>query len=145
MEFSEVVSQSERLGKWVHMATVSATGKPYVTPVHPCWDGQTLWTMMGLESVKAKNLATNDQVSCHWQVSEATEFDSLIVWGAGEVLSDVDTKKRLWEGVFDFDLNDFAPGGPEASPDTAFMALDPSKALLLKAFGMGGRDEWRAN
>jgi hypothetical protein len=27
MEFSEVASQSEGLGAWVHMATVNATGK----------------------------------------------------------------------------------------------------------------------
>ncbi len=144
MEFSEIVSASQRLGIWAHMATVSPSGTPYVTPVHPCWEGQTLWTMLGAESTKAKNLASNDKITCHWQVSDQTNFDSLIVWGTGEVFTDLETKRRMWDGVFDYDLNAFAPGGPEDSPDTAFMALTPTKAVLLEQYGMAGRGEWRA-
>jgi general stress protein 26 len=144
MEFSEVVSASERLGSWAHIATVSPSGTPYVSPVHPCWDSQTLWTMVGAASTKATNLASNPKVTCHWQVSDQTNFDSLIVWGTGEVFTDLETKRRLWDGVFDYDLNAFAPGGPDDSPDTAFMALTPTKAVLLEQYGMAGRGEWRA-
>lgn len=144
MELAEIIQESKRMGEWAHLATVSPSGTPYVTPVHPCWDGETLWTMVGVESVKAKNLAANTKVSCHWQVSPSTELDSVMLWGTGEVFSDLETKERLWDGVFDYDLNAFAPGGPEDSPDTGFVAITPTKAIFLKQFGQGGRFEWRA-
>ena len=128
---------------WAHLATVSPSGTPYVTPVHPCWEGDTLWTMAGVQSVKAKNIGAGaTKTAYHWQVSEANGFDSLMLWGEASVHSDLETKRRLWEGVFDYSLNDFAPGGPDESPDTGFIAFEPSKALLLKQFGMGGREEW---
>ena len=57
------------------------------------------------------------------------------------VHTDLETKQRLWEGVFDYDLNLFAPGGPE-SPDTAFIAVHPERALYLAAYGMGGTFRW---
>ena len=72
MELSDVITESQRLGVWAHLATVSGSGMPYVSPVHPCWDGETLWTMLGVESTKAKNLAGNPKASYHWQVSDAT-------------------------------------------------------------------------
>ena len=56
----------------------------------------------------------------------------------------VETKKRLWDGVFDYDLNAFAPGGPENSPDTAFLAIRPERALVLKQYGVGGSQRWSA-
>lgn len=145
MELSDVIAESNRMGMWAHLATVSPSGTPYVTPVHPCWEGEALWTMVGANSVKAKNLASNPKASWHWQVSEATGFDSLMLWGTGEVFHDLETKRRLWEGVFDYDLNEFAPGGPDGSPDTAFMKFTPTKAVVLRQFGAAGRDEWRAD
>jgi hypothetical protein len=59
--------------------------------------------------------------------------------------ADLDTKRRLWNGVFDYDLNLFAPGGPEASPETAFVAVQPSRAMYMKAYGMGGTTRWTAS
>ena len=76
--------------------------------------------------------------------NEDTGFDGLMVWGEATLHTDLETKKRLWDGVFDYDLNAFAPGGPDNSPDTAFMALQPTKAVLLKAFGAAGREDWKA-
>ena len=144
MDLQEVIEESKRLGEWAHVATVSPSGTPYVTPVHPCWEQQILWTMVGANSVKAKNIQTSPLVSCHWQVSVETNFDSLIIWGQAELYTDLETKERLWEGVFDYDLNAFAPGGPAESPDTGFMAIVPSKAVILKGMGMGGRFDWKA-
>jgi hypothetical protein len=46
--------------------------------------------------------------------------------------------------VFDYDLNLFSPGGPEGSPDTVFLAVTPERALLLKGYGLGGREVWTA-
>ena len=46
--------------------------------------------------------------------------------------------------MFDYDLDLFAPGGAEGSPDTAFVAVPPERALYLIAYGMGGRETWSA-
>lgn len=130
------------LSPWAHIATVGADGEPDVVPVHPCWEGDILWTMMGTTSVKAKNVADNPKVALHWQVTE--NGDGVELWGTGEVFTDLETKRRLWDGVFDYDLNAFAPGGPDNSPDTAFLAITPTRALILKQYGMGGMQRWRA-
>ena len=67
------------------------------------------------------------------------------VWGTAAIHTDLETKKRLWTGVFDYDLNAFSPGGPEGSPDMGFMSVKPERALVLKAYGMGGRETWKAS
>ncbi len=136
----EIKQFATTLSPWAHMATVGADGKPDVVPVHPSWEGDVLWLMCGSSSVKARNLAANPAVALHWQVTEVG--DGVEVWGDAEVFTDVETKRRLWTGVFDYDLNAFAPGGPDDSPDTAFIAVRPERALILKQYGMGGSDRW---
>jgi general stress protein 26 len=128
------------LSPWAHLATVGADGKPDVVPVHPCWDGDVLWIMVGADSVKVRNIAANPNVALHWQVTE--QGDGLEVWGTASVHDDLETKRRLWTGVFDYDLNLFAPGGPDGSPDTVFMAVHPERALYLAAYGMRGSMRW---
>ena len=142
MELDDVKQKAHALSPWAHMATVGADGKPDVTPVHPCWEGDTLWLMASTTSVKAKNIAANAAVALHWQVEAVG--DGLEVWGTAEVFGDLDTKRRLWNGVFDYDLNAFAPGGPDGSPDLGFIAITPSRALWLGAYGMTGMDRWSA-
>ena len=136
----EVKTASSALSMWAHIATVGADQEPDVVPVHPCWDGETLWIMVGLTSTKTRNVAENPRVALHWQVTESG--DGVEVWGTATLHSDVETKKRLWNGVFDYDLNAFAPGGPENSPDTGFMRIEPYRAIYLPQYGMGGRTEW---
>lgn len=130
------------LSPWAHLATVGADGEPDVVPVHPCWEGDVLWAMVGADSVKARNVAHEPRVALHWQVSEVG--DGVELWGTAAVHDDLATKRRLWEGVFDYDLNLFAPGGPDDSPDTAFMAITPTRALVLEQYGMKGMRRWRA-
>ena len=130
------------LSPWAHLATVGADGEPDVVPVHPCWQDGVLWILCGTGSVKARNVAVNPRVALHWQVTEVG--DGVEVWGTAEVFDDLDTKRRLWTGVFDYDLGAFAPGGPEGSPGTGFMAIHPSRAVLLRGYGMGGMERWSA-
>ena len=78
----------------------------------------------------------------HWQVTEAG--DGVELWGTAEVHDDLDTKRRLWDGVFDYDLNLFSPGGADGSPNTVFVAVRPQRAVAIKAYGMGGRQTWSA-
>ncbi len=138
----DIKTFASKLSPWAHLATVGADGSPDVTPVHPCWEGDTCWVMVGVESVKARNIGNNAAVALHWQVTEVG--DGVEVWGQARLATDVETKKRLWDDVFDYDLNAFAPGGPENSPETGFLAVEPSKAIILHQYGMGGVDRWKA-
>jgi len=98
--------------------------------------------MLFLDSVKARNVEANEHVALHWQVTEVG--DGVEVWGTAQLFTDVETKRRLWTDVFDYDLNDFAPGGPDNSPEMGFMAITPNRALLLKQYGVGGAQRWSA-
>lgn len=141
ISLDEVKAFAANLSPWAHLATVGADGAPDVVPIHPGWEGDTLWAMVGAGSVKTRNLAANPQVALHWQVTEAG--DGVEMWGEGRVHVDVETKRRLWTGVFDYDLDLFAPDGPD-SPGTAFIAVQPTRALVLKAYGMKGMQRWRS-
>jgi general stress protein 26 len=142
MELEQVKEQSKRLSMWAHLATVRPDGTPDVVPVHPAWEGDTLWFMVDAKSRKVRNIKGNSKVALHWQVNE--QGDGLEVWGTAEVASDVETKTRLWRGVFDYDLNAFAQGGPEDSPGTAFVGVTPQRAVYLIAYGTGGIERWSA-
>lgn len=138
----EVKAFAAGLSMWAHLATVGADGEPDVVPVHPCWDGDVLWVMVGATSVKARNAQANPNVALHWQVTEVG--DGVELWGSAELFTDVETKRRLWSGVFDYDLNLFAPGGPDNAPETGFLAVTPSRAVVVKQYGAGGIQRWHA-
>ncbi len=142
VDLEAVKSFASGLSPWAHIATVGADGKPDVVPVHPCWEGDVLWLMAGAGSVKAANVEANPNVALHWQVTEVG--DGIEVWGTAALHTDVETKKRLWSDVFDYDLNAFAPGGPENSPETGFIAITPERAVILHGYGVGGVQRWNA-
>ena len=66
------------------------------------------------------------------------------MWGTATVHDDLETKRRLWTGIFDYDLDLFSPGGPDGSPNTVFVAVALERALSIKAYGLGGRETWSA-
>ena len=136
----EIKAEASRLSPWAHVATIGADGRPDVAPVHPAWEGATLWFMTFGDSVKARNIRANPAVAMHWQVTEAG--DGVEVWGTAEIRDDLETKRRLWDGVFDYDLNLFSPGGPDGSPGTVFVGIDVERAVAIKAYGMGGIERW---
>lgn len=76
------------------------------------------------------------------QVDEAG--NGVELWGIVESFNDVETKKRLWADVFDYDLSAFAPGGPEDSPGVSFLAVKPERAIIIHAYGAAGIDRWKA-
>ena len=142
MTLDEIKAHCARLSPWAHFATVGADNQPDVVPVHPGWEGDVLWTMCGTDSVKARNIAANPNVALHWQVG--AEGDGVEIWGRAEVFADLETKRRLWKGVFDYDLDAFATGGVEDSVGTGFIAVYPQRALYLEMYGAKGRHTWRA-
>lgn len=139
MDLSDVKDELTRHSPLAHLATVGADGSPHVAPIHPGWEGDTLWISTGTNSVKARNIAGNPKVALHWQVDESG--DGVAVWGTATLHTDLETKRRLWTGVFDYNLDDFVSGGPE-SEDACFVAVGPDRAVVLKQYGMGGRDTW---
>lgn len=143
IDLDAVKAFAKSLSPWAHLASVGPDGNPDVVPVHPCWEDDTCWIMVGTGSVKATNIAANPNVAMHWQVTEAG--DGLEIWGRGELFTDIATKLRLWDGVFDYDLNAFSPGGAEDSPGTAFLAVTVERALIIKQYGMGGQQRWSAS
>ena len=142
MDLDDVKERARALSPWAHIATVGADGAPDVVPIHPCWEGDVMWALIGRTSVKARNVLADDRVAMHWQVTE--KGDGVEVWGTASVHDDLETKRRLWNGVFDYDLKLFSPGGPEGSPDAAFLRIVPQRAMALKAYGMGGIERWSA-
>jgi general stress protein 26 len=139
----EIKTFAAALSPWAHLATVGSDGAPDVVPVHPGWEGATLWVMAGASSVKARNVSVNPAVALHWQVTE--KGDGVEVWGTASVHADLDTKRRLWHVVFDYDLGAFAPGGPEHSPEIGFIAVRPTRALVLYEYGASGAKRWQAS
>jgi general stress protein 26 len=142
MDIEDIKKAAAALSPWAHLATVGADGAPDVVPVHPGWEGDVLWIFTGTTSVKARNIAHNPNVALHWQVGATG--DGLELWGTATVHDDVETVRRLWQGVFDYDLNAFSPGGPDGSPGAGFIAVRPQRALYLRQYGAAGRETWRA-
>jgi PPOX class probable F420-dependent enzyme len=141
VELDEIKAETTRLSNWAHLATVGADGNPDVVPVWPAWHDDLVWVFASTDSVKVRNLAANPNVAMHWQVDESG--DGVEVWGSATVHTDADTKRSLWNGVFTYNLDDFAPEGPEADTN-CFIAVTPQRAVALKQYGMAGRDTWRA-
>ena len=71
MDLDEIKAKTKRLSRFAHIATVGADGKPDVVPLHPAWEGDTMWIMTGAETVKAGNIAACPDVALHWQVDES--------------------------------------------------------------------------
>ena len=101
-----------------------------------------MWALVDRNSVKVRNLAANPRIALHWQVTE--EGNGVEVWGTAAYHGDLETKRRLWNGVFDYDLNLFSPGGPDNSPDVGFLAITPDRAVIITHYGAGGVRRWRA-
>lgn len=143
MNLDDVKARATELSPWAHLATVGVDGAPDVVPVHPAWEGDTMWVMIGKKSVKARNIANESRVALHWQVTASG--DGLEVWGKATIVDDIEVKRRLWSGVFDYDLSAFEPGGPDGSPDTVFISVAPTRATHIKKYGMAGIDYWTAS
>ena len=137
----EIKRAAAGLSPWAYLATVGADGQPDVVPIHPSWEDDTLWVLVATDSVKAHNTSANPNVALHWQATEAG--DGVELWGTATLFTDVGTKRRLWDGTFDYDLNAFAPGGPDNSPGAAFLAIAPERAVIIEQYGMGTARRWQ--
>jgi len=124
MEEKDIEPIGRGLSVRCYLATIGKSGEPHVVPVHPGWEGSTIWIMTERSAVKSRNISHNPRVAMHWETDELG--DGLLVWGDATIHGDLATKTRLWTGAFDYDLAAFAPEGIN-SPETAFLEIEPMK------------------
>ena len=143
LSLADVRRDSLRYGPLAHVATVSPSGTPYTSPVAVAWHGDEILTFVLSTEAKVKNLRTNPNVSVHFSVGEGTDWDSCVVWGRGSVVDDTAGREALWDKM-GYPLERFEPGGPQADSHV-FIRVVPTRAVILRNYGLKGRDTWRAS
>ena len=141
-DLNAVQDQSRRFGSTVFWATTRPDGRPHVVPVAAAWIDGLLTAFVLTSSVKVANLRHNPHVMAHWNVSEGTGWDSLMIEGTATVVDDTPGRTALWDRM-GYDLSPFEPGGPSVDSHV-FLRLAPSRATLLEMYGIKGRHQWRA-
>ncbi len=143
LSLAEVQVDSKRYGPLAYLGTVSASGTPYTSPVAVNWVDDELLAFVATHEAKVANVRHNQAMTAHFAVGESTGWDSCVLWGSARVIDTVDGRTALWDRM-GYDLGRFEPGGPGADTHV-FLALTPSKAVILRNYGIGGRHEWRAS
>ncbi len=143
LSLADVQADSKRYGPLAYLATVSPSGTPYASPVAVNWVDDELVAFVAAPEAKVANVRDNHKMTVHFAVSESTGWDSCMLWGSARVIDTIEGRRELWDRM-GYDLGRFEPGGPEADTHV-FLALVPSKAVILRNYGIGGRQEWRAS
>ena len=141
LTLDDVRRESDRFGRLAFVATVSPSGTPYASPVAVAWHGDNLIAFLASNEAKVSNVRANPRVSVHFSVSAETDWDSCVVWGDGKIVDDTPGREALWDKM-GYDCNMFEPGGPSA-PTHVFLVVQPTRALILRNYGLKGRDNWR--
>ena len=130
---------------WAYLATADGT-QPRVKVVHPAFERERVWVATGRASAKARHIAKNANVELFYQISP--EMVHLTVTGKATFVEDPAEKKRIWDAkVFDYDLSQFWPEGPQ-SKDFGLMLITPTRVELtsLPEMMTGKAPEvWRAS
>jgi nitroimidazol reductase NimA-like FMN-containing flavoprotein (pyridoxamine 5'-phosphate oxidase superfamily) len=142
ISLDDVKADSARYGAIAYLGTVSASGTPYTSPVAVAWHGDELLGFVATAEAKVANVRANGKLTAHFAVSESTGWDSCVLWGEARVVDTDDERAELWDAM-GYDLNRFEPGGPTAATHV-FIATRPTKAVILRMYGINGREEWRA-
>jgi nitroimidazol reductase NimA-like FMN-containing flavoprotein (pyridoxamine 5'-phosphate oxidase superfamily) len=142
MDLDAVKDDSRRYGPIAYVATSGADGDPHLAPVAVSWVDGVLHAFVLSSSQKVRNVRANPRAAVHFAVSEATGWDSCIVWGDAAVVDTTEGRTALWERM-GYDLSLFEPGGPSADTHV-FLAVTPTRATVLRRYGIDGRDTWHA-
>ena len=112
---------------WAYLATTSRD-QPKVRVVHPAFEGERVWVATGRASAKARHIEKNPKVELFYHLG--ADMVHLTVTGKARFVEDAAEKKRIWNGkVFDYDLSQFWPDGPE-SKDFGLMLIEPDRVEL---------------
>ncbi len=129
---------------WAYLATADGN-QPKVRVVHPAFEGERVWVATGRGSAKARQIGKNSNVELFYQIG--AEMVHLTVTGKATFVADPAEKKRIWNGkVFDYDLSQFWPAGPDAD-DFGLMLITPARIELtsLSEMTTGKKPEvWRS-
>lgn len=136
--FSDVEAAAKK-AIWCALATVDGN-EPRVRMVHPTWEGDVLWIATGPATPKAKQIQANSAVDIQFQVAP-DDFIHLLVRGDAEVITDPQTKLRVWD-VMDYDLSQFWPDGPTSS-EYCVLRVAPTRVELSEMFGTVNKRVWR--
>lgn len=138
--FFQEVEAAANKAIWCAVATLDGD-RPRVRVVHPTWEGSTLWFATGISSPKIAQLRANPNIDVQFQVAPP-DFIHILVHGKAEIVEDPGEKKRVWD-VFNYDLSDFWPGGPD-DPDYMPVRVVPERVELSKMFGTQDKRVWRS-
>jgi general stress protein 26 len=142
-KFWEKAHATAAKATWAYLATADRD-QPKVRVVHPAFEGERVWVATGRASAKARHIDNNAKVELFYQIG--ADMVHLTVTGRAKFVDDVTEKKRIWNGkVFDYDLSQFWPGGPE-SKDFGLMLIEPDRVELtsLPEMSTGKKPEvWR--
>ena len=138
---ADVQADSKRYGPLAFLGTVSPSGTPYTSPVAVNWVDDELLAFVATPEAKVANVRANGRLTVHFSVGETTNWDSCMLWGDARVLDTVEQRRSSWDRM-GYDLGRFEPGGPDADSHV-FIALRPTKAVILRNYGIGGRQVWR--
>jgi general stress protein 26 len=144
-KFWEKVHATAAKATWAYLATAVGS-QPKVRVVHPAFEGERVWVATGRGSAKGRHIDKNPKVELFYQIG--AEMVHLTVTGSAKFVDDLAEKKRVWNGkVFDYDLSQFWPGGPE-SKEFGLMLITPQRVELtsLGEITTGKPPEvWRAS
>lgn len=141
ISLDHIKNESSRFGRNAFIATVSKTLVPFVSPVTFNWLGEDLLTFLASNEQKVRNCSINADVNIHFPVSEQNNWDSLLLWGKAQIISGTPGREQLWDKM-GYDCNIFEPGGPSADTHV-FMQVRLYKGLILRRYGIDGREVWR--
>ena len=143
-QFWDKVHATAAKATWAYLATANGA-QPKVRVVHPAFEGERVWVATGRASAKARHIDKNSKVELFYQIG--ADMVHLTVTGAARFVDDIAEKKRIWNAkVFDYDLSQFWPSGPE-SKDFGLMLITPARIELTSLAEMttGKKPEvWRA-
>jgi PPOX class probable F420-dependent enzyme len=122
-----------------HMATIRPDGTPHVAKVWPAVEGDTIWIGTRANSGKARNVRANPQAALMFEPRAEVYLS-----GEVEVVSDVDTKRRVWaSGIFEYPLESFFESADR--DDFVFLKVTPKRATVVLQGESGIRREtWEA-
>jgi nitroimidazol reductase NimA-like FMN-containing flavoprotein (pyridoxamine 5'-phosphate oxidase superfamily) len=141
-DLAAVKAESRRYGPIAFVATTGADGEPHLAPVAVSWVDDDLYAFVLSSGRKVRNVRENPRATVHFSVSEATGWDSCIVWGDASVVDTAEGRRALWDRM-GYDLAAFEPGGPD-SDNHVFVRIVPSRATILRMYGLKGRETWHA-
>ena len=131
--FWDKVHDAAAKATWAYLATADGN-QPRVRVVHPAFERERVWIATGRASAKARHIAANPRVELFYQIG--AEMVHLIVTGKARFVEDITEKKRIWNGkVFDYDLAQFWPDGPE-SKDFGLLLITPERVELTSLSDM---------